>query len=386
MAPSSSKLAPVGSFSQKEAILKATFQTFPPAICFWLSSRKPQDNGKAEEGDQQSRRAFEVPLNPGNAQDEDSYKQYIYCFEDGTPEDWCSLRVELDDLFSAMAITEDIDKQHNIWRSLLKGKAKDRFTALHNAMSVEESAKTDPARRLSKGQILRKALNSLARKIFPDWQYAVRQQKRYLQHGLSMGSMEPEAFVDRVQKMNQYIKYFPSEQPLVAPELLSDEDVKDIIGQAVPLEWHILMMSQGKRIDTFTSVEEAVAYFKQLRQADVLRDRLGLSNVTSSGPTKKRVADTQGGRPTTKNALKLCPHCGKMGTHTPQECRSNPANKKGKGNRPAPASDFNRQVYNMLKKKAPPGSTSNAMKATEEPPYEDTSQEDIDAFLDQLKA
>ena len=40
----------------------------------------------------------------------------------------------------------------------------------------------------------------------------------------------------------------------------------------------------------------------------------------------------------------------------------------------------------MLKKKAPPGSTSNDMKATEESPYEDTSQEDIDAFLDQLKA
>ena len=107
MAPGSSKLAPVGLLSQEEAILKATFQTFPPAICFWVSSRKPQDKGKAEEGDH-----------------EDSYKQYIYCFEDGTPEDWCSLRVELDDLFSAMAITEDIDKQHNIWRSLLKAKLK----------------------------------------------------------------------------------------------------------------------------------------------------------------------------------------------------------------------------------------------------------------------
>lgn len=131
-------------------------------------------------------------------------------FEDGTPKDWCSLRTEADDLFCAMGIKQDFEKQYNAWRSLLKGQAKDRFTALYNSIKVEQENKEDPDSKYTYEQIIQAKLNGVAKHVFSNWQYAIRNQKQYMQHALNMGSMEPGLFCEHLQKMSKYLIYFPS--------------------------------------------------------------------------------------------------------------------------------------------------------------------------------
>ena len=114
--------------------------------------------GEEEETDQ---RVFNVPLDnstAGSKEDKKYDKHYMACFEVGTPEVWCALRTEAADLFIAMDIEKATYQQHNIWRNLFKGLAKDCFTALYNQTRVENNAKPQN-RQLTPEQVLKVVLN-----------------------------------------------------------------------------------------------------------------------------------------------------------------------------------------------------------------------------------
>ena len=141
MAPIQSKPTSPTS-GRHEQIIKATFRAFPPSIRYEPTLSRPTGSSTAAKDEKDPKcRAFNVPLDKNNKQDGDSFKAYIWCFEEGTPEDWCRINEEVEDLIKAMGVDDDADAQHNIWRSLLLVKAKDRFAALYNKVAVENRAK-----------------------------------------------------------------------------------------------------------------------------------------------------------------------------------------------------------------------------------------------------
>ncbi len=254
-----------------EQIIKATFRAFPPSIPYEPTLSRPTGASTAAKDEKDPKcRAFNVPLDKYNKQHGYLLKVYIWCFED-----WCRINEEVEDLIKAMGVDYDADAQHNIWQSLLLGKVKDRFTALYNKVAVENRAKATTEQD-AVSTLLQLTLHGVARKTFKDWQYAIRNQKRYMVHGLAMGHKDPEAFIDRVLKMNRFIKYFPSSDPTITPNGLDERDMMDLIIMAAPAEWHISMLSQGKRTDSFTSIEDVTEYLVQLHRADKLRKTLGL--------------------------------------------------------------------------------------------------------------
>ena len=176
MAPYMSKPAGTASSNNnKDLLLKFQLQSNPPAILFHNKKAK----AKVGEGEETDQRVFNVPLDnstAGSKEDKKYYKHYMACFEEGTPEEWCALRTEAADLFIAMGIEKETDQQHNIWRSLFKGLAKDRFTALYNQTKVENDSKPTE-KQMTSGQMLKVVLNGMAKVIFADWQHAVRNQK-----------------------------------------------------------------------------------------------------------------------------------------------------------------------------------------------------------------
>lgn len=329
MAPTQSKFS-----ANREALLKVQLQTNPPAIPFAAVTKRSKV--KVGEGETNAdQRVFSIPLDATSSSKtklQECYKQYVAVFEEGTPEDWCALRTEAVDLFQAMGIAKDFEKQHNVWRSLFKGQAKDRFTALFNATKVEQEGVID-SMGLSYEQVLQTALNGVAKYVFVNWQKALRNQKQYMQHALSMGSMEPGKFCERLQKVNRYLAYFPSANPLAAPSPFEEEELLNIVGLSVPAEWSITMLTTNQGIETFETMEEVVVYFKQLHQADQLRKQL--CNVATPPETKSRRNNNHNNTkragkpkeaPNSKRQLAMCPHCKKMGTHKAEDCRFNPSN------------------------------------------------------------
>jgi hypothetical protein len=289
-------------------------QANPPAIPFTAKTKR--NKVKVGEGEESAdQRVFNVPLDATSKdKNKETYKHYMACFEEGTPEDWCSLRTEAHDLFLAMGIDKDPDKQHNVWRSLLKGQAKDRFTALYNATRVDNDAKTDASTKLSAEQVLRVVLNGVAKHVFTNWQHAIRNQKQYMQHALSMGSMEPGIFCERLQKMNRYLTYFPTKRPLVAPSMFAEDELLNIVGLALPVEWSITMLTTNQGIETFDKMENAVIYFKQLYQADQLRKQLGVvtkdstsNNNNNNNNNKKRKSEQKSTDNNNKKRLSCLP-------------------------------------------------------------------------------
>ena len=137
------------------------------------------------------------------------------------------------------------------------------------------------------------------------------------------------------------------------------------------------MLAQGKRPESFTTVEEAVEYYKQLYTADILDQNL----KTKTTNTKQKKEQTKTGRPRKKQRT-LCPHCKKFGVHTPEECRENPKNKhkqKGHnehtGKKPGLKEAF--AIIERAQKKAR-GKKRVAKATTDE-------DDDLDAFLANLQ-
>jgi hypothetical protein len=124
------------------------------------------------------------------------------------------------------------------------------------------------------------AVNDLAKKIFgSDWETAVRRQKGYMRKHLAMGNSNPEEFGDRLIKLNRYLRYFPKKidsnsKMLIEWPILPEDELVDILDSAKKPEWHLTMLSQGRRPETFESVAEAIMYYKQLLRYLLKKDVL----------------------------------------------------------------------------------------------------------------
>ena len=142
---------------------------------------------------------------------------------------------------------------------------------------------------------------------------------------LYMGDMNPEKFADRLKKLNKYLLYFPTKEGQNSTQLAEDELI-DIMDNAKKFDWHIIMLSQGRRPDTFKTMEEAEACYKQLYQADQMRKTLTKAQNKGNTGEKKRKRDHNGDGGNADKFKNKCPHCGKC-SHKPDDCWSLEKNK-----------------------------------------------------------
>ena len=105
--------------------------------------------------------------------------------------------------------------------------------------------------------------------------------------------MNPEKFADRLKKLNKYLLYFPTREGQNSTQLAEDELI-NIMDNAKKVYWHITMLSQGRRPDTFETLEEAEECYKQLYQADQMRKTLTKAQNKGNTGEKKRKRDHNG--------------------------------------------------------------------------------------------
>ena len=67
-----------------------------PAIDFYVQDEEPEETKRR--ADKDLYRTFNVLLNPEEGEESNSYEYKIKVFRNGTPEDWCRLRQEVDSL------------------------------------------------------------------------------------------------------------------------------------------------------------------------------------------------------------------------------------------------------------------------------------------------
>jgi len=222
-----------------------------------------------------------------------------------------------------LGVTDDPESQHRRYQATLTKKAKDWYTRAFNERTVENNARAIN-QRLDEGEILAMVLNDVAKKIFPNWRSAVRQQKNYMRTGLRIGNAMPKNFFERLTEMNNGIPYYPHPDDQGPYEKLSEDELVDIGDNAKKVKWHLEMLKQGRRPDSFETVESMQEYLTQLYNFDQLEKRVieGSKNKgkNSSSQGAKRKRGDSG-----KSKSAECDYCHRHG-HTRKECRYAPEN------------------------------------------------------------
>jgi hypothetical protein len=85
------------------------------------------------------------------------------------------------------------------------------------------------------------------------WRDAFERQREYTRRYLFMGKLNPEKFSQRLQYLNKYLDYIPIEITTMADKTqkvygksFPDDEIRSIMGQTIPPEWKVNLLSLGK--------------------------------------------------------------------------------------------------------------------------------------------
>ena len=276
---------PTAAYEQHEYLRMKLEQLWPPAIPFISKEKKKKKKdgakGSSEEEDKDEGkfRSFDIEFNPNDNTDESKFRVKIAVFDDGSAEEWCEWRTKVDQLIRDKECTTSTQRVR-VYRSLLEGKALDLFAESYSKRLRKqiEVKQTDKLAEADETLVENQALNDVALMVFKDGTDSIRAQKRYLRNNLSIGNMDPEMWAQRLEKINRYLQYFPVEtvtadNPRNKP--LAEDELVDIMDNAKKVEWHAIMLQQGRKPHSFRTLNEAVAYYKRLYEADKFNDRIG---------------------------------------------------------------------------------------------------------------
>ena len=290
--------------------LTTTSWTVP--IPFVKQSGRKDPNAKKDVEDKSSYITFNISL--GNEDDDDEYQRRVCVFETGTPEEWCELREEMEDLIKLKKCQKDYNKQHVMWTSVLVGKAKETFNLSYTKyMAAQDKKDRDKPKVMD--LVLKRCLNAVALQVFSqDGADSAKAQRFYMMANCSgtMGNQDPEKFADRLQKINNYIKWFPTKDALVGKQVhqpFPKETLLGILDMSKKREWNYIMMSQGKKPHSFEEVSQAVECYKQLYNADRLLQSAKDKHEASERKNKK--GSKRGRDKQDQSKPKPCGICGK---------------------------------------------------------------------------
>jgi hypothetical protein len=90
-----------------------------------------------------------------------------------------------------------------------------------------------------------------------------------------MGKLNPEKFSQRLQYLNKYLDYIPIERTTMADKTqkaygksLPDDEIRSIMGRAIPPEWTVNLLALGKEPGRFKYLEDQLNMYHQQWQAD----------------------------------------------------------------------------------------------------------------------
>jgi hypothetical protein len=88
-----------------------------------------------------------------------------------------------------------------------------------------------------------------------------------MRRDLFMGKFNPEKFSQRMQDLN---KYFPIERTTLSDKTikaygksLPEDEIRSIVGQAIPPEWTVNLLALGKEPWRFKDLEEQLNMYRQ---------------------------------------------------------------------------------------------------------------------------
>jgi hypothetical protein len=125
--------------------------------------------------------------------------------------------------------------------------------------------------------------------IHSGWRDAFERQREYTRRDLFMGKLNPEKFSQRLQNLNKYVDYTPTERTTMADKTqktygksFPDDEIISIMGQAIPPECTVKLLALGKEPWLFKYLEDQLNMYHQQWKADQ-NVRINVISKSTSG-------------------------------------------------------------------------------------------------------
>jgi hypothetical protein len=107
------------------------------------------------------------------------------------------------------------------------------------------------------------------------WRDAYERKRECMRRDIFMGKFNPENFSQRLQDLNNYLDYIPIGRKSVSDKiikaygkLLPEDEIRSIMGRAIPPEWTVNLSTLGKEPWRFKDLEDQLNMYRQQWQAD----------------------------------------------------------------------------------------------------------------------
>ena len=250
---------------------------------------------------------------PGDA-NSNTYNVSVQYFEEGTPEEWLQLLAAHKRVSQGQNITNG-PGMYNVLSRHLKGSILSKYNTVaqaHGNQTVEH---------------LKLVMADLTAHVFPSKSYVI--QKRYMKKFIKKPrNMKIRALVSRIQELNNYLPSFPPAVAGTNPTKLPDDEIKEIIYNALPSSWQVAMTTQGFDYPS-EDIKEIIGFcerYEILEEEPIPKKKKSSkkeSSKSSSKSKKRKVRFESSSEDSSEESdadYKYCKYHGKC-NHTTEQCK-----------------------------------------------------------------
>jgi hypothetical protein len=263
-------------------ILKAAreqqYIMFPAPIAFLNDELKAELGMKTKKDDEEDDTKFfslKVPIDPAE-KDSKTYIVKIHKYDTGTPEEFIKWWMTLMEQIKANGYEGKYDMVMNLAQAMLHGRGLDDFVNERRAqMAKNKTRAAKNQNELNEQQIHDYTIFELAIRAFniqSGWRDAFKRQREYMRRDLFMGKLNPEKFSQRMEELNKFLNYIPIEKNnhkrMAYGKSLPDDEIRSIMGRAIPPECTVNLLSMGKEPWKFKDVDDQLNTYRQQCQSD----------------------------------------------------------------------------------------------------------------------
>jgi hypothetical protein len=197
----------------------------------------------------------------------------------GPPEEFLKWRLILAEQVKNNGYGENAENSMSLAQAMLAGRSLEAF--INEKRSKEANNWVRKSKTIAEHtpkQIYDFAIFELSIRAFDiqsGWSDAYERQREYMRRDLFMGRLNPEKFSPRLQYLNMYLDFIPIEKTSDSLKItkaygkaLPEDEIRSIMGRAIPPEWTVNMLSLGKEPWKFRDLDDQLNVYRQQWQAD----------------------------------------------------------------------------------------------------------------------
>jgi hypothetical protein len=272
---------------------------FPAPIAFLNDELKAELGMKMKKEEKEMDDAkfcsLKVPLDHED-KDSKTYVVKVKTYDSGTPEEFLKWRLVLNEQTKTNGYAGKYDMIMNLAQAMLAGRSLEAFLMERRSQEAKHRIlKANNQTEHTSNQIYYYAIFELAIRAFDiqsGWRDAYERQREYVRRDLFMGKHNPEKFSQQLQDLNRFLDFIPIEKTSDKDKIvkaygksLPEDEIRSIMGRAIPPEWTVNMLALGKEPWRFKDLEDQLNMYCWQWQAD--RQKQIIANMAGKMPGKK---------------------------------------------------------------------------------------------------